>query len=346
MSLVKKLSLPSELVYRKKPCNNKHSDKHLFKKEFVKKLPNSFPIVEKYSYIPPCGSLFNGIFLNLYQFNIGIRIKELFKSYLKSLFFLTKVRKITRLDNFLYVTNSNSKNFFHWYLDVMQKLELINQSKNKISSSNLKIIIPNGHEKSFSKKSLEAFDLNFYHQKKFEFILSNNSIYVPDIAPTGNYRKALILKLAKRMRKYWIGKKKINSVKRRIYISRNNSNKRKLKNENEIIPILKKNGFIIVDFDKISFDKQLDYVLNSNIIISVHGAALTHMLWMKRKSKILEIRARDNCDDNCYFSLASDLEHNYFYVIADKTDVKKSDHFSDLKVDPNNFLNELEKIIR
>lgn len=31
MSLVKKLSLPSELVYKKKPCNNKHSDKHLFK---------------------------------------------------------------------------------------------------------------------------------------------------------------------------------------------------------------------------------------------------------------------------------------------------------------------------
>ena len=344
MILLKKLSVPSERVFRRKPYNQKNSDEHLFKREFVKKLPHVFPILRKNSYIPPCGRLFNGISFNLLQFNTIIGINGLLKSYLKSFFFLTKIRKITRLDNILYITNSNSHNFFHWFLDVLQKVEFINQSSDKILNSKLTIVIPNGHENRFSKKSLKAFNLNFYYQKKNEIIVSKQSILLPDIAPTGNYRKKLILKLSKRMRNYW-NNKKINS-KKRIYISRNNSKKRKLINENEILPILKKYKFTVVDFDKLNFEKQLEYVVNSEIIISAHGAGLAHMLWMKRKSKILEIRAKNNCYDNCYFTLASDLDHNYFYVIANKTDLEKSNHLSDLMIDINHFSSELVKMIK
>ena len=344
MILLKKLSVPSERVFRRKPYNQKNSDEHLFKREFVKKLPHVFPILRKNSYIPPCGRLFNGISFNLLQFNTIIGINGLLKSYLKSFFFLTKIRKITRLDNILYITNSNSHNFFHWFLDVLQKVEFINQSSDKILNSKLTIVIPNGHENRFSKKSLKAFNLNFYYQKKNEIIVSKQSILLPDIAPTGNYRKKLILKLSKRMRNYW-NNKKINS-KKRIYISRNNSKKRKLINENEILPILKKYKFTVVDFDKLNFEKQLEYVVNSEIIISAHGAGLAHMLWMKRKSKILEIRAKNNCYDNCYFTLASDLDHNYFYVIANKTDLEKSNHLSDLMIDVNHFSSELVKMIK
>ena len=344
MILLKKLSVPSERVFRRKPYNQKNSDEHLFKREFVKKLPHVFPILRKNSYIPPCGRLFNGISFNLLQFNTIIGINGLLKSYLKSFFFLTKIRKITRLDNILYITNSNSHNFFHWFLDVLQKVEFINQSSDKILNSKLTIVIPNGHENRFSKKSLKAFNLNFYYQKKNEIIVSKQSILLPDIAPTGNYRKKLILKLSKRMRNYW-NNKKINS-KKRIYISRNNSKKRKLINENEILPILKKYKFTVVDFDKLNFEKQLEYVVNSEIIISAHGAGLAHMLWMKRKGKILEIRAKNNCYDNCYFTLASDLDHNYFYVIANKTDLEKSNHLSDLMIDINHFSSELVKMIK
>ena len=166
MILLKKLSVPSERVFRRKPYNQKNSDEYLFKREFVKKLPHVFPILRKNSYIPPCGRLFNGISFNLLQFNTIIGINGLLKSYLKSFFFLTKIRKITRLDNILYITNSNSHNFFHWFLDVLQKVEFINQRSDKILNSKLRIVIPNGHENRFSKKSLKAFNLNFYYQKK------------------------------------------------------------------------------------------------------------------------------------------------------------------------------------
>ena len=345
MHLLEKLSLPSENVVRKKPCNQNY-EKNLFKKELTKTLPIVSPKVSKKSYIPPCGKLFNGLSFNFFQFNRRIGFKELFKSYLKSLYYLIKTRKLTKFDKIFYLTNSNSHNFFHWFLDVLQKLEFMEQAHDQILDSGLKVIIPIGHDNNYYKESLKAFGFDFYYQAKNEIIISNESILLPNIAPTGNYRKNLVLNLGQRMRKYWISQKTINQNKKRIYITRKNSKRRRLENENKIIPILEKYGFIILDFDVLNFNEQLNYILDSEILISVHGAGLTHMLWMKQKSKIMEIRARNNCNDNCYFTLASDLGHNYFYVIADKTDRKKSNHISDLEINPEDFLLQIQKMIK
>ena len=343
--LLKQLTLSSERVLRRKPYNYDNKDEILFKREFIKNLPNIFPILKKNSYIPPCGRLLNGLSFNLFQFSNKLGVKGFLKLYLKFFLFLTKTRKITRLDNILYVTTSNSQNFFHWFLDVLQKLEFIDQSRDQILNFKYKIIIPNGYNNSYSRKSLEAFDLNFYYQEKNEIIISEQSILLPNIAPTGNYRKNQVLKLSQRMKNHWTKNITNNLNNKRIYISRKNAQRRKLKNEDEIIPILKKYGFTILDFDKLNFEEQLKNILNSEILISIHGAGLTHMLWMNQKSKVLEIRARDNSNDNCYFTLASDLGHDYFYVIADKTDPKKSDHLSDLTINKSYFLSQLQKML-
>lgn len=345
MDLVEKLSLTSVNILRKKPSNYKAKDQMLFEKEISKTLPAVFPILRNKSSIPPCGKLFNGLSFNLFQFNTKINLIGLVKSYIKSFLFLIKIRKITKFENILYITNSNSQNFFHWFLDVMQKLEFIYQFQEYLLSLKLKIVIPNTYNNDYIKKSLEAFDLNFYYQKKNELIVSNKSILLPDIAPTGNYRKEFITKLSQRMKNYWISNKSNYKLFKRIYISRKNSKRRRLENENELISILKDYNFTIIDFDEINFDEQLNYVLNCEILMSVHGAGLTHMLWMKQNGVVLEIRAKDNYDDNCYFSLASDLDHDYYYINADKTDFDQSNHLSDLKINPDYFSSELNKVI-
>ena len=346
MNLFEKFSLPSENVTRNKPFNYNSNDEYLFKKEFIRDLPNVFPVVRKDLYVSPCARFLNGLIFNSFQFNTKVRFTWLFKLYLKFFFFLTKIRRVTKFDNILLITNSKSAyNFFHWHLDVLQKLEFIDKISNEISVSKFKIIIPNDHTSDYFKKTLDAFNFDFYFQQKDEIITASRSILLPEIAPTGNFRKGHILKLRERMRNHWIDKKTINLNTKRIYISRKNAPRRKLKNEDEIIPILKKHGFIIVDFDILNIEEQLSYILNCEILVGSHGSGLSHMLWMKQKSKVLEIRARGNCHDNCFFTLASDLGHDYFYAIADKTDPKKSNHLSDLTINKNYFLSQLQKML-
>ena len=121
----------------------------------------------------------------------------------------------------------------------ISKLEFVNQNKKQILKNNIKIIIPYSHNNLYTQKSLGAYGLDFYFQKKNEIIFSKESILIPNLAPTGNFRKELILKLRNRMRDYC--KSNIRLIKniRRIYITRKNSLKRKLIDEEKIIPILK-----------------------------------------------------------------------------------------------------------
>ena len=61
---------------------------------------------------------------------------------------------------------------------------------------------------------------------------------------------------------------------------------------------------------------------------------------MKKKSTVIEIRSKGDTTNNCFFSLASDMEHDYFYFLGDPT----SNNFyeTDIYIDPVLFENFLE----
>jgi len=192
------------------------------------------------------------------------------------------------------------------------------------------------------KASLSAFDYDCLWLDKSDLAIINRMTLIPDIAPpTGNYRKDVLLMLRQRLVSHFSNAYTLSNKKNNIYITRKNSCKRKIINEDQLIPILIKSGFIIVDFDSLTFPEQLTYTLSANVLVSLHGAGLTHMLWMKKPAKVLEIRARHDCHNNCYYTLASDLGLEYHYAIADKTDPAKSTQLADYVIDPVVFENKL-----
>jgi len=52
-------------------------------------------------------------------------------------------------------------------------------------------------------------------------------------------------------------------------------------------------------------------------LIGIHGAGLTNILFMPKGASVLELRRKDDSHNNCYFSLASALELNYFYQLCE-----------------------------
>ena len=258
---------------------------------------------------------------------------------------MIKIRKLSYLDNVIYITNSNSNNFFHWYLDVLQKLERLSQFKVSFFEEENLILIPRSHEMPFIKESLKSFKFKTYNQKKGELIFIKNLLFIPDMAGyTGDYRKNLILDLRQRLRKLWLSKYKDQKVNKKIYITRNNNNYRKIINEQDIYPILKDKGFSILDFDILNFENQIKHILNCEVLISPHGAALTHMLWMKEGSQVLEIREKADNHNNCYFSLASDLNHKYYYAFMELKSFKNKSKTKEFLLDPKHFLTRLIKL--
>ena len=81
---------------------------------------------------------------------------------------------------------------------------------------------------------------------------------------------------------------------------------RKILNEDELINEIRKqsNNFKItkIDFNQqLSFEKQLQIASRTDILIGIHGAGLTHSLFLPDWAALFELF---NCDDDCYKDLA------------------------------------------
>jgi len=335
---------PFEVVKRKMPKYLAQQDADLFDNELVKDLPAVSATEVAGSWVFPSGHVFKGLTLETTQFNIRVGIRGLLKSYLKALLSLLRLRSLKKLDTAYYVTNSNSKNFFHWFLDVLQKLEFMERNYRYTAESAV-VIIPSSHQADFMVSSIAAFDFRFFQQDNDQLLLVKNLLVVPNLAPTGNYRKEVVLNLRKRLRNYFLSELNESMQVKRVYITRKNATKRKIINEDDLLPKLREFGFKVIDMDALSFKQQIQVMLGAEMLVSLHGAGLTHMLWMKDRGKVLEIRASGDCHNNCYFTLASDLELDYYYSLADKIDVTQSTQLADYIIDLKHFEARLEQMV-
>jgi capsular polysaccharide biosynthesis protein len=68
---------------------------------------------------------------------------------------------------------------------------------------------------------------------------------------------------------------------RRVYISRKLADKRKAHNELAVELLMRKHGFEIVHPENISLKAQIELMAKTQILVSLHGAALTNMLFMQ-----------------------------------------------------------------
>ena len=326
---------PSEVVERDPPINLENKDIHLFSREFKR----SFDRVKSEEYrnvsIYSNGAIQHRmrILQNLYfcksiPLKGAIKVKSLIMLYLNTVKLLFKSSKVTRIDNALFLTNFYSDNFFHWFGDVLQKLEAIEDKG--IDLKEYVLIIPATCDNSYTRYTLDKYKISYHIMDKEEIIKTKSLVYVPLISPTGNFRPDLMDRMKNR---FFI--KMVSEKKKRVYISRRNAPKRKLVNENEILPILEAYNFSMVIMENLSIEEQIKYISESDTLLSLHGAGLTHMLWMKEGGKVIEIRAEGDSKNNVFYNLASAINLDYFYVFANNTNKSLSTQKTDFIVNPS-----------
>jgi len=53
---------------------------------------------------------------------------------------------------------------------------------------------------------------------------------------------------------------------------------------------------------------------STKTLVGLHGAGLTNMIFMNKGGQVLEFRNANDSHNNCYFSLTSSLQHDYYYL--------------------------------
>lgn len=251
-------------------------------------------------------------------------IKHLIKNVLN--------RKTIKLVKACWIIDQWSCNYFHWIVDVMQRYhQLEDEHRNEF------VMVLPGYYRNFSfiNEILLNLQINhvFINEKQ---IIKASELFIPDFYfPPGFVDNKQLISVKNNL-SLLVKESKDLTKPGRIYISRRFSDRRKIANETELLSILKKFDFEIFSMEDLSVAQQISLCSGAEVIIGLHGAGLTNILFMN-KGKLLELRMKDSVDQWCYCEMAFAMEHRYYYMLCDAAGLNTDPHHGDIKVDPVKF---------
>jgi capsular polysaccharide biosynthesis protein len=324
----------SYLSIRTLPINYQEKDNFLFNHELEKYIDSSYFIKKRNLYIRDMDLFsfkyfsWNYKYTKMKKYPIIFSFKKTLKNFRTTNF---KKQKIS-LENGIWALDEKSFHYFHWFCDTLTRYLQVKTYNNQyplLISSNL-------IEKEYIRETLNLLNINYSIYDYEVPYKIDNLLISSHITDSGNYSNSNITLLSSLLK----SSIEITTPTNRIWISRNKSKHRKIANEDSLIPMLKQYGFQIIYPEDISFIEQLSLYRNAEIIGGLHGGALTNILFMNEGTKLIEIRRYGDNMNNCYFSLASELKIDYYYLESESID--EDFYISDVKVE----VQKLEKIIK
>ena len=241
-------------------------------------------------------------------------------------FFKSNINKFQTLKNSYIVGSKN--NYYHCLLDFFPRLFGIND--HNLSKVDNIVLGKNYLKKSLMLETLlDKINIKkkiiFLDEKTYFF---NNSImpFKPGLVQTINsYKQTFSKELS-------------NFSFRNIYISRLDSAHRGITNEKDLINYLEKYNFEIYTLSDLTFLDQIKLFNESKIIVSMHGAALSNLIFANMGTKVIEIAPNFNLNKNydwfdntkSIIGTNQGLVRNHFRLICLKNDLDHYFYFSSM----------------
>ena len=125
-----------------------------------------------------------------------------------------------------------------------------------------------------------------------------------------------------------------------LYVKRHEKSNRKILNEEEVLESLKSQFEVkVIEPSQMSFDQQVREFSETRYVISMHGAALANIIWMKRGAHVVELyKDLRNYYENIYgppktpsswysrLSAVMSLEYHLFQCIPSSSQLKNVDN--------------------
>lgn len=234
----------------------------------------------------------------------------------KSLLWYTRLKKLIEKklkgeSNATFIHHIWSNGYHHWVCECLLKATYLDPN-------NTLLYLPEDYP-DFAFESLTL--LGFNHIRRIPRktgVKCKKAVLIPN--PTSGHfqRKDL-----DRIKCLFLGRfNGINQNKnRKIFISRSKAALRKIQNESELIPLLKKYEYELIHSEDLSFEDQVKIFSGCQALISIHGAGLTNCIFMPEGGFVFEIyRKMDHNKDVmnlCYYRMTRALSLNYVVQFAD-----------------------------
>lgn len=130
---------------------------------------------------------------------------------------------------------------------------------------------------------------------------------------------------------------------RRVYVTRVSARVRRVENEHEIIPVLQRHGFEIVEMEKLALRQQIALMGETAVLAGPHGGGLTNMMFMPTGGNVLELRKGEG-PPPCFSNLAAAFGHEWLPFVCEAQDDAEHPHAAHILADPEKFDDTLARL--
>jgi capsular polysaccharide biosynthesis protein len=231
-------------------------------------------------------------------------------------------------------------NYYHWMLESLPRLQLLEWAGHEVSS--LDWFLLNEEQHRFHAESLELLKIpaGKRHGCLRAKVYECERLVMPFMP---NHRKAFPAWVGSFLRQRLLPAAAPMPGGQRLFISRRGANRRKLLNEAEIDTVLGRAGFKVVCLEDMSVAEQLGLFAAASIIVAIHGAALTNLVFAAPGTEVIELVAPTYIN-HCYQRVAQTMGLSYQEVVGQlKGKQRKRPEEDDLWIEPKALKQALEK---
>jgi len=130
---------------------------------------------------------------------------------------------------------------------------------------------------------------------------------------------------------------------RKVFISRERTNRRKLENSTDVLPHFVNRGWQVVILEDLCYSDQIELMSETKALAGLHGAGFANMVFMPAGGHVYEFNVRQHPNANVY-ALACAMGHHYWLGVAETTGTNRAPAYDNASVDISSIENVLAQI--
>jgi capsular polysaccharide biosynthesis protein len=220
-------------------------------------------------------------------------------------------------------------NYYHFLLDVLPRWGILRETLPDLEPDHLYVPCSTSYEKELlALTGLDRYDLVATGKHR---AVSADHLLVPsmpnpfEVAPTWMVE--------------WVRAQlppdRTDDKPLRLYVTRGSGpNTRQLVDEEDLWPRLEQRGFVRVDPGTLSVRDQIDHFAAADVVVGLHGAALTNLVFLKPGARVLHLMAPGYVK-HCYWAICEGIpDVTYQYVVgAGRAPRRMNKIMQDIRID-------------
>lgn len=205
----------------------------------------------------------------------------------------------TRIDEVVQFDHHWGITYFHFYSDVLHKLWMLDAWPGLVPDVPLVV----------SRRTFESKWFRFFRQFP-EVALRRWLVQEPN--ETIRAKRVWVLRSMPFEPSYWHRTRSLVerfrkpvTPGRRVFINRPSTIGRYVDNVPDLVPVLERRGFEIVELDHATMERQVELFSSAAVVVSMHGAALTNLIYSGAPTRVLELIPDEEI--SCHYYWVADV---------------------------------------